>query len=129
MKKKKAAVFWDYESFFWGLYNQHQYIPTREYIIGIMTQIKSRYKIAQMQAFGVFDHPALNKERIKLRGLNIEVIDCTPTQSQHEKKDYSDFLMLGGIYQTLIKNIKGDNNIEAFVLKKQRPILYKYRNW
>lgn len=116
MIKKKAAVFWDYESFFWGLYNQHQYIPTREYITNIMTQIKSRYEIVQIQAFGDFNHPALVKERSKLRSINVDVIDCTPTQTHYGKKDFTDFIMLGSVYQTLIRTLKGDNHIEAYVL-------------
>jgi|LSQX01.2.fsa_nt_gb hypothetical protein len=114
--KKKAAVFWDYESFFYGLHNQHQYIPTREYLIDVISRIKAHYEISQIQAFGAFNEMLLEKERSKLRSINVEVIDCTPTQNQYGKKDFTDFIMLGSIYQTLIRTLKGNNNIEAYVL-------------
>lgn len=96
--KKKAAVFWDYESFFWALFNNYQYIPSRDYLVNLVSTIREKFQITQIQAFADFNNPQIKAERQKLRGLSIDVIDCTPSETRYGvKKEFTDFIMLGSI--------------------------------
>jgi len=100
------AVFIDYDNLFWGHYNIYNQVPDIIHIIGLIKNKGNNF--CSIQAFGDFTKPEMQRERMRLRGCGIQVIDC----AAEGLKDYTDFIMLDAIFNVFI-NQKGVN---TFVL-------------
>ncbi|MGE5454512.1 MAG: NYN domain-containing protein [Methylocystaceae bacterium] len=104
--QKKTAVFIDYESLFWALYNKYGQLPD---VKELLARIRKNYKIIQSQAFGDFSKAEMQPERNKLRSTSVDIIDCA-TMNDH--KDFTDFIMLDHIYRTLLEH----EDIDVYIL-------------
>jgi hypothetical protein len=91
-----TVVFCDYEYWFWSLYNQYGEKPD---VSKVIHQIKKHGKLIDVYFFGDFTSELMQKEREKLRRIANNIIDC----ASNNKKDYTDFIMLDNIYQTILK--------------------------
>jgi uncharacterized LabA/DUF88 family protein len=113
MKKTKKTnnnpltmVFVDYESWFWAMYNISGESPNVQQFVD---EIKKISNLEQIYFFGDFTHEKMAPQLMKLRSITSNIIDCAKTVNQ---KDYSDFIMLDHIYQTVIKR----DDIEQYIL-------------
>jgi hypothetical protein len=100
-----TVVFCDYEYWFWSLYNQYGEKPD---VSKVIHQIKKHGKLIDVYFFGDFTSELMQKEREKLRRIANNIIDC----ASNNKKDYTDFIMLDNIYQTILKR----PDIEQYIL-------------
>lgn len=73
--------------------------------------IKNYGSIEQIYFFGDFTKEELNKERVKLRSITNNIIDCA-NDSQFIKKDFTDFILLDHIYRTILQRPE----IEQYIL-------------
>lgn len=89
----KTVIFVDYESWFWGLYNKGETPNVKE----LIKKIKQRANLEQIYFFGDFTKEEMQNERMKLRTVTNDIIDCA---NQQTRKDYTDFIMLDHIYRT-----------------------------
>lgn len=95
----RTIVFVDYESWFYGLHNQFN-VETD--ITGWFKNLKTKGMIDDIYIFGDFENnKMIAQDRLKLRTLTSNIIDCANLES---KKDYTDFIILDRIYQTVIRN-------------------------
>jgi len=95
----RTVVFVDYESWFYGLHNQFN---AETDVIGWFKNLKTKGMIDDIYIFGDFENnKMIAQDRLKLRTLTSNIIDCANFES---KKDYTDFIILDRIYQTLIRN-------------------------
>ena len=95
----RTMVFVDYESWFYGLHNQFN---AETDINGWFKGLKTKGIIDDIYIFGDFENnKMIAQDRLKLRTLTSNIIDCANFES---KKDYTDFIILDRIYQTLIRN-------------------------
>jgi Protein of unknown function DUF88. len=95
----RTMVFVDYESWFYGLHNQFN---AETDINGWFKDLKTKGIIDDIYIFGDFENnKMIAQDRLKLRTLTSNIIDCANFES---KKDYTDFIILDRIYQTLIRN-------------------------
>lgn len=101
-----TIVFVDYESWFWGLYNQYGERPNVE---DFMLKVKQRGALDDLYFFGDFNKDEIGKERVKLRNFSSNIIDCA---NENRTKDYTDFIMLDNIYRTVVKR----SDVEQYVL-------------
>lgn len=101
-----TIVFVDYESWFWGLYNQYGERPDVE---DFMQKVKQRGVLDDLYFFGDFNKDEIGKERDKLRNFSSNIIDCA---NENRTKDYTDFIMLDNIYRTVVKR----SDVEQYVL-------------
>ena len=104
----KMAVFIDFESWFWGLYNKYGETPE---LNAFVTEIKKRGKIDKINFFGDFTKPEMEKELPKIRTITNDITNCKSTEKE-SKKDYTDFIMLDHIYRT----IDGRPDIDQYCL-------------
>lgn len=93
----KTAVFVDYESWFWGLYNKYGETPDLNTFI---TEIKKRGRIDKISFFGDFSKPEMENEITKIKTITNDIINCKGTERE-SKKEYTDFIMLDHIYRTI----------------------------
>jgi len=109
--------FVDYESWYWSLFNLYGETPN---INTALEEIKARGKLEDLFIFGDFTSELMQKERAKLRSITNNIIDCANIDS---KKEYTDFIMLDHIYQTILKQpqidqyvlITGDGHFHSVV--------------
>jgi hypothetical protein len=95
----RTIVFVDYESWFYGLHNQFN---TETDVSGWFKSIKTKGLIDDIYIFGDFENnKMIAQDRLKLRTLTSNIIDCANIES---RKDYTDFIILDRIYQTVIRN-------------------------
>lgn len=95
----RTIVFVDYESWFYGLHNQFN---AETDVTGWFKNLKTKGMIDDIYIFGDFENnKMIAQDRLKLRTLTSNIIDCANFES---KKDYSDFIILDRIYQTVIRN-------------------------
>lgn len=94
----KTAVFVDYECWRFGLSNQYN---SETDVSGWFNELKSKGQIEDLLFFGNFEKPLLSKDKLKLRTITNNIID---TSYLDDKKDYTDFIMLDHIYQSIMKN-------------------------
>lgn len=117
-----TIVFVDYESWFYGLHNQFN---AETDVNGWFKNLKTKGAIEDIYIFGDFENnKMIAQDRHKLRTLTSNIIDCS--NNYESKKDYTDFIILDRIYQTLIRNdqarqyiiFSGDghfSNVSAFL--------------
>jgi hypothetical protein len=95
----RTMVFIDYESWFYGLHNQFN---AETDVIGWFKNLKTKGMIDDIYIFGDFENnKMIAQDRLKLRTITSNIIDCANFES---KKDYTDFIILDRIYQTVIRN-------------------------
>lgn len=95
----RTMVFVDYESWFYGLHNQFN---AETDVNGWFKDLKTKGVIDDIYIFGDFENnKMIAQDRLKLRTLTSNIIDCANFES---KKDYTDFIILDRIYQTVIRN-------------------------
>ncbi|CDZ23650.1 hypothetical protein CCDG5_0512 [[Clostridium] cellulosi] len=95
----RTVVFVDYESWFYGLHNQFN---AETDVTGWFKNLKTKGLIDDIYIFGDFENnKMIAQDRLKLRTLTSNIIDCANLES---KKDYTDFIILDRIYQTVIRN-------------------------
>lgn len=103
----KTVVFVDYESWFYGLHNQYN---AETDVAGWFKKLKVRGQIIEIYIFGDFEgNKSIAQDRLKLRTLTSNIIDCANFES---KKDYTDFIILDRIYQTIIR----DSSIQQYII-------------
>lgn len=117
-----TIVFVDYESWFYGLHNQFN---AETDVNGWFKNLKTKGTIEDIYIFGDFENnKMIAQDRHKLRTLTSNIIDCS--NNFESKKDYTDFIILDRIYQTVIRNdqakqyiiFSGDghfSNVSAFL--------------
>jgi hypothetical protein len=95
----RTIVFVDYESWFYGLHNQFN---AETDLINWFKNLKTKGTLDDIYIFGDFENnKMIAQDRLKLRTLTSNIIDCSNFES---KKDYTDFIILDRIYQTVIRN-------------------------
>lgn len=95
----RTIVFVDYESWFYGLHNQ---FGVETDVNGWFKNLKTKGMIDDIYIFGDFENnKMIAQDRLKLRTLTSNITDCSNFES---KKDYTDFIILDRIYQTVIRN-------------------------
>lgn len=104
--KLSTAVFVDYECWYFGLHNQY---GCGTDVVNWFQDVKSRGRIDELHFFGDFNNKFLVQDMPKLRTLTNDIIDCF---NPNNTKDYTDFIILDRIYQTVMKN----DNIKQFIL-------------
>lgn len=101
----KTAVFVDYESWFWALYNKGE----KPNVDDFMNKIKKQGKLEQLSFFGDFTKEEMAEEINKMRTVTNNIIDCS---NKETKKEYTDFIMLDHIYRSVL----GNQDIEQYIL-------------
>lgn len=98
----------DYECWAYGLQNQ----------FGVETDVQkwfqdlsSMCEINEVFFYGDFTSGILNKDKIKIHSITSNIID---TSNPTKRKDYTDFIIVGRLYQTVIKD--KDNEIDQYVI-------------
>lgn len=112
----QTAVFIDYESWMWALFNIHGETPD---IMEVLGEIKTRGQLVDLFVFGDFTKEHMQDERTKLRSITNNIIDC----AGKGEKEYTDFIMLDHIYQKIIKQpdikqyilVTGDGHFHSVV--------------
>ncbi|HEX2938207.1 MAG TPA: NYN domain-containing protein [Ruminiclostridium sp.] len=128
----RTIVFVDYESWFYGLHNQFN---AETDVTGWFKNLKTKGLIDDIYIFGDFENnKMIAQDRLKLRTLTSNIIDCANLES---RKDYTDFIILDRIYQTVIRNdliqqyiiFSGDghfSNVAAFLKNFKDKIVGVY---
>lgn len=106
----RTAVFVDYESWFWGLYNKYGERPDLE---KFLKEIEKRGQIEIIEVFGDFTKEEIKPEKDRLAFLTNYIIDCS---SEKPSKQYTDFIMLDHIYRRLIDGILNNYEIDQYVI-------------
>lgn len=106
MDKPLTAVFIDYEHWFYSLLEQNSRGPDME---SLLASIKEKGTLLQIIVFGDFSRDPIRQELARIKQYTHHIIDC---ENPNKKKDYTDFIMLDQIYQTLFIN----SQIQQFVL-------------
>lgn len=107
--RKRAVAFVDYEHWYISLSNLYGIKPD---IRAWHKTLSEKYDIAGIYFFGDFSNPALRAEISKIREISNLIIE-TQNVGAHHKKDFTDFIMLDHIYQSVVDS---HNNIDAFII-------------
>ncbi len=107
-KKKKAAVFIDYEHWYIAL---DKNFHTRPDIVAFTDEIHSQFDVASLSFFGDFSNPSLNSEMHKIRGFTNTIVE-TNNGGGFYKKDFTDFIMLDHIYRCAYT----EKNIDTYII-------------
>ncbi len=105
----RTAVFVDYEAWFYGAKDQYGAHIKNGDIYEWFEDVKTKGNIAEVAFFADLSSEDMKKEAVKLRTITNNIIDC---QKDERGKDYTDFILVTRIYETLIR----DPNIEQLVL-------------
>ncbi len=108
--KKRAMVYVDFEHWYISLDNLYKEKPD---IKSFYDELNQQYDIIDISFFGDFSNPALRGELKNIRRFSNKVIE-TQNSSAVSEKDYTDFIMLDHIYQSVIGY--GSDNIDAYVI-------------
>lgn len=95
-KKKKAAIFVDFEHWYISLDKNFGQRPD---IKAFTEEIEKQYEISEMSFFGDFSNPSLNAEMHRIRGFTNKIVE-TNNGGGFYKKDFTDFIMLDHIYRS-----------------------------
>lgn len=107
-KKPKAAVFVDYEHWYYGYRNNFQMKPNIEEWI---EELKDEYEISQLYIFGDFSRYNIGTDLDRLKEITKNVVH-TASDKDGVEKDFTDIIMLDAIY----RNAAGRNQEEVYVL-------------
>lgn len=94
--KQKAAIFVDYEHWYYAYYNQYSMKPNVE---EWYSELKDEYNIKELMFFGDFSHYGIDKELVKLKRFSDKIIHTASTKDGVDK-DFTDFVMLDYIYRS-----------------------------
>ena len=106
--KPKAAVFVDYEHWYYGYHNKVQMKPNVEEWID---ELKQEYEIHKLYIFGDFSEPKIGTELEKLKVLTDHVVHTASTKEGVDK-DFTDIMILDTIYRSMAEK----NNDEVYIL-------------
>lgn len=98
--KHKAAVFIDYEHWFYSLGNNFDMKPD---VKAFYKSISERFEVCRFFVFGDFSRVPIKYEVERIRETTTDIID-TQNPSLHQKKDFTDFIMLDSIYRCVDSN-------------------------
>ena len=106
--KPKAAVFVDYEHWYYGYHNKVQMKPNVEEWID---ELKQEYEIHKLYIFGDFSEPKIGTELEKLKELTEHVVHTASTKEGVDK-DFTDIMILDTIYRSMAEK----NEDEVYIL-------------
>lgn len=109
-QKKKAMVYVDFEHWYISLEKIHSRKPD---IKAFYDDLSDRYDIIDMAFFGDFSNPSLRAELQNIRRVSNTIIE-TQNASANFEKDFTDFIMLDHIYQSVIGH--SSKEIDAYVI-------------
>lgn len=95
-KKPKAAVFVDYEHWYYGYRNNFQMKPNIE---EWLEELEDEYEIGRLYIFGDFSKYNIGTDLDRLKKLTKNVIH-TASEKDGVEKDFTDIIMLDAIYRS-----------------------------
>lgn len=98
--KNRAIAFVDYEHWYYSLENEYRIRPNIEEWLG---DIRKRAEIEDVIFFGDFSEPKMKEELSRIRCFSNNIIE-TESSAVHRKKDFSDFIILDKIYQSVMSH-------------------------
>lgn len=104
----RAIAFVDFEHWYISLERLYSVKPD---VKVWADELRSKYDIEEIAIFADFSNPGLRGELEKIRNVTNMVID-TKNQSEHYKKDFTDFIMLDYIYQRAMTK----KDIDTFII-------------
>ena len=104
----KAIAFVDFEHWYISLERMYSVKPD---VKAWAEELRESYDVEEIAIFADFSNPGLRGELEKIRNVTNIVID-TKNQSEHYKKDFTDFIMLDYIYQRAMTK----KNIDTFII-------------
>ena len=96
-RKPKAAVFVDYEHWYYGYKNRYQMKPNVE---EWLEELKAEYDIESISIFGDFSENNIGSDLKRLRGISKNVVH-TASEKDGIEKDFTDVIMLDAIYRSV----------------------------
>jgi len=126
-------VFIDYEYLFFRF---KQSFSAKPMLDEIVDDINSIATVSRFTIFGDFSKPELSYERNRIRTITNNIIDCAYS-NESSVKDYTDFIMLDHIYQSLYHTddveqfiiITGDghfSSVIAFIKRNRKKVIGVY---
>ena len=107
-QKQTAAVFVDYEHWYYGYNNIFSMKPNVEEWYKELTE---EYRVKKLMFFGDFNGNAIEDELPKLEKISKSVVHTASTKDGVDK-DFTDFIILDAIYREAAKN----NSPEVFII-------------
>ncbi len=95
--KPKAAVFVDYEHWYYGYQNKVQMKPNIE---EWLDELKQEFEVGKLYIFGDFSEPKIGTELEKLKTLTEHVVHTASTKEGVDK-DFTDIIILDTIYRSV----------------------------
>lgn len=105
-RKPVTALFIDYEHWYYSLLRLGSLGPDME---ALLADVKTRATLNHISVFGDFTQDAIKGEVARIRRYTTNIINCE--NSGPVKKNYTDFIMLDNVYQTLIMR----HDIEQYI--------------
>lgn len=102
--KPKAAVFVDYEHWYYGYHNKVQMKPNVE---EWLEELKQEFEIDKLFIFGDFSEPRIEAELEKLKQLTEHVVHTASTKEGVDK-DFTDVIILDAIYRSMAEKNEDD---------------------
>lgn len=103
--KLKAAVFVDYEHWYYGYHNKVQMKPNIE---EWLDELKQEFEVDKLYIFGDFSEPSIGTELEKLKALTEHVVHTASTKEGVDK-DFTDIIILDTIYRSIAE--KNDDSV------------------
>lgn len=103
--KPKAAVFVDYEHWYYGYHNKVQMKPNIE---EWLDELKQEFEVDKLYIFGDFSEPRIGTELEKLKALTEHVVHTASTKEGVDK-DFTDIIILDTIYRSIAE--KNDDSV------------------
>ena len=105
--KPKAAIFVDYEHWYYGYRNNFQMKPNIE---EWLKELEDEYEISRLYIFGDFSKYNIGMDLERLKSLTKNVIH-TASEKDGVDKDFTDVIMLDAIY----RSVADKENEEVYV--------------
>ena len=103
-KKTRAAVFVDYEHWYYGYNNNFHMKPNFEEWV---EELKAEFDVSELYVFGNFSEPKIGQELENLKHMTQYVIH-TASDKQGVDKDFTDVIILDYIYRSAAKKRAAD---------------------
>ena len=104
----RAVAFVDFEHWYISLERMYSVKPD---VKAWAEELRKNYDVEEIAIFADFSNTGLRGELEKIRNVTNIIID-TKNQSEHYKKDFTDFIMLDYIYQRAMTK----KNIDTFII-------------
>lgn len=133
--KPRAAVFVDYEHWYYGYHNKVQMKPNVE---EWLEELQQEYEVHRLYIFGDFSEPRISGELEKLEKLTRNVVHTASTKEGVDK-DFTDVIILDAIYRSMAEKdsdevyilFTGDAHftkvVEYLKEKEKKVIIYGVR--